>query len=49
MEHLLPVVDADGNDYALARTVIDNGLGRCYNVNNWTETMKELLKLCPNV
>jgi len=42
-------MDPDGNDYTLARTVIDNGLGRCYNVNNWTETKKELLRLCPNV
>ncbi len=42
-------MDPNGNDYTLARTVIDNGLGRCYNVINWTETMKELLRLCPNV
>jgi phosphomannomutase len=42
-------MDPNGNDYTLARTVVDNGLGRCYNVINWTETMKELLRLCPNV
>jgi hypothetical protein len=42
-------MDPSGNDYTLMRSVIDNGLGRCYNVINWTETMKELLRLCPNV
>lgn len=42
-------MDANGNDYTLARTVVDKGLGRCYNVTNWTETQKELLRLCPNV
>ena len=42
-------MDPDGNDYTLARTVVDNGLGRCYNVNNWTTTQRELLRLCPNV
>jgi len=42
-------MDTTGNDYTLMRAIIDNELGRCYNVNNWTETQKELLRLCPNV
>lgn len=42
-------MDPNGNDYALMRSVIDNQLGRCYNVINWTETWKELIRLCPNV
>ena len=42
-------MDPVGNDYTLMRSVIDNGLGRCYNTNNWTNTWKELLRLCPNV
>lgn len=42
-------MDPSGNDYTLMRAVVDNGLGRCYNVLNWTNTQKELLRLCPNV
>jgi phosphomannomutase len=42
-------LELGGNDYALAQSILDNSQGRCYNVINWTETMKELLRLCPNV
>jgi phosphomannomutase len=42
-------MEPGGNDYALAQSILDNAQGRCYNVINWTETMKELLRLCPNV
>jgi hypothetical protein len=42
-------MDSNGNDYTLARIIVDNGLGRCYSVTNWTETKKELLRLCTNV
>lgn len=42
-------MDPNGNDYTLMRAVVDNSLGRCYNVLNWTDTQKELLRLCPNV
>ena len=42
-------MEPGGNDYALAQSILDNTQGRCYNVINWTETMKELLRLCPNV
>ena len=42
-------MEPGGNDHSLAQAIIDNHLGRCYNVSNWYETEKELLALCPNV
>ena len=42
-------MEPGGNDYALAQSILDQKLGRCYNVINWTDTQKELLRLCPNV
>ena len=42
-------MELGGNDYALAQSILDQKLGRCYNVINWTDTQKELLRLCPNV
>ena len=42
-------MEPGGNDHTLAHAIIDNHRGRCYNVNNWYETEKELLALCPNV
>jgi phosphomannomutase len=42
-------MEPGGNDHALAQSILDTAQGRCYNVINWTDTQKELLKLCPNV
>lgn len=37
-----------GNDYPLAKEIIDNNLGFCYNIQNWQNTW-DLLKSCNNV
>lgn len=31
-----------GNDYPLAKRIVDNNLGKCYNVTNWIETQNIL-------
>lgn len=41
-------MEPGGNDHALSQSILDNAQGRCYNVINWTDTQKELLKLCSN-
>ena len=35
--------DPAGNDYSLAKVILDNKLGKCYHVNSWENTW-ELLK-----
>ena len=42
-------MDPGGNDHTLAKSIVDNRLGRCYNVSQWTETWTILGELCPNV
>lgn len=41
--------DPAGNDYPLAKAIIDNNRGWYYNVLNWTHTWTTLQQLCPNV
>lgn len=36
-------IDPDGNDFALAKAIVDQGRGQCYNVKDWQETW-ELLR-----
>lgn len=36
-------MDEYGNDYPLAKQILDNNLGKCYNIQNWQETW-EILK-----
>jgi phosphomannomutase len=40
-------IDPDGNDYSLAKAIVDNKRGQCYNVRDWNHTW-ELLKQCQN-
>lgn len=35
-------IDKRGNDYPLAKIIIDNNLGSCYNVKNWNDTWEKL-------
>ena len=42
-------MEPGGNDYSLAQAILDNNLGRCYNINNWSDTEKVLKELCLNV
>lgn len=37
-------MDPDGNDYPLMQSIIHNNLGKCYKVNDWTDTQKILLE-----
>lgn len=41
--------DPAGNDYTLAKAIIDKQIGWCYNVKNWTHTWNTLKQLCPDV
>lgn len=41
-------MDINGNDYPLAKAIVDNGRGRCYNVNSWTDTWTILKTLWHN-
>lgn len=38
-------IDPNGNDYTLAKRILDFELGMCYNVGNWTDTRDILLKI----
>jgi phosphomannomutase len=38
--------DPQGNDYTLAKVVLDQNCGLCYAVDNWTTTWDILKKLC---
>jgi phosphomannomutase len=42
-------MDPTGNDYSLAKVIIDRNRGVCYNIINWTHTWNTLKQLCPNV
>lgn len=42
-------IDVNGNDYSLAKRIIDENRGRYYNVLNWTHTWTCLQQLCPDV
>lgn len=42
-------IDPNGNDYSLAKRIVDESRGRYYNVLNWTHTWTCLQQLCPNV
>lgn len=35
-------MDPAGNDYPLAKIILDNDLGTCYTVNSWKDTWKQL-------
>lgn len=41
--------DPQGNDYTLARAILDQNRGLCYAVDNWTTTWDLLKKLCHDV
>jgi len=41
--------DPAGNDYPLAKAIVDKKRGWYYNVLNWTHTWNTLRQLCPNV
>lgn len=41
--------DEQGNDYTLAKSILDQNRGSCYAVDNWTTTWNLLKKLCPDV
>ena len=41
--------DEQGNDYTLAKSILDQNRGSCYAVDNWTTTWNVLKKLCPDV
>jgi phosphomannomutase len=38
-------MELDGNDYPLARAILDNNLGTCYNVKDWKDTWNILRNL----
>lgn len=42
-------MDNEGNDYPLAKVIIDKALGTCYHVKDYNETWTELEALCKNV
>jgi hypothetical protein len=35
-------MDQDGNDYPLAKQIIDKNLGKCYHVKDWKDTWEHL-------
>ena len=35
-------MDPAGNDYPLSKIILDKGLGKCYNVQDYNETWKLL-------
>ena len=39
---------SQGNDYPLAKIIVDNKRGMCYNIINWQDTWERLKKLCKN-
>lgn len=41
-------IDPEGNDYTLAKEIVDRNIGVCYNVLNWTHTWNILKQLCTN-
>lgn len=41
--------DPDGNDYSLAKRILDENRGWSYNILNWTHTWTCLQQLCPDV
>ncbi len=41
--------DPSGNDYSLAKRIVDENRGWYYNVLNWNHTWTQLKQLCPNV
>ena len=42
-------MDPNGNDYSLAKAIIDKDRGRCYNINSWTDTFTILKSIWLNV
>lgn len=38
-------MDPDGNDYPLSKAILDNNLGKCYNIRNWEDTWTQLKQL----
>lgn len=40
-------IDPAGNDWSIAQSIIDQKRGRCYNVNDWTDTFNILKELFP--
>lgn len=42
-------MDPQGNDHSLARAIIDNKRGRCYNVETWQDTQRVLQLTWPSV